>query len=73
MQFEATNDSLLMTQHLKNHTLFHGTYLYRCHKRVPFPFPPASPDIEIPALCINIFIYEKIWEKKFRADTFVAS
>ena len=30
---------------------------------------PSSPDIEVPALCIKIFIYEKIWEKKFRADT----
>lgn len=47
MQFVATNDSLLMTQHLKNHTLFHDTYLYRCHKRVPIPFPPVSPVIEL--------------------------
>ena len=71
MQYAATIDSLLMTQHLKSHTLFHDTYLYSYHKRIPFPFPFASPDIDVPALCINIFIYEKIWEKKFRADTFV--
>ena len=56
MQYAATNDSLLMTRHLKDHTLFHDTYLYSWHKRVPLSYPPASPDIEVHVYLLNASI-----------------
>ena len=35
-------DTLFSTEHLKNHTLSRGTYIYSLHMEIPPPPPPPS-------------------------------